>query len=716
MSIPLVERPRLVDELVAFTGRLVVISAPAGYGKSILAAQWLAADPRPGAWLSLDEADNDPNVLLTYLALAAGVSEGPFLDAEAGIDELLDLLTRVLATRTTGGILVLDDAHVISGDAAEVLTTLAVQVPAGSTLAVLTRDAPSFPATRGVLQGTVRRLGADDLAMTPTEAGALLEHSGIAEACDVVEALTDATEGWPAGLYLASLALREADDRMSAARGISGRQRMITDFFAEEVLPTIAPADLDFLLATAVLDRCCASLCDTVLDRTDTGAVLERLARTNRFVIPLDDLGEWYRYHHLFAEMLLGEARRRDRARVARVAARASQWWESRFEPDAAVTLALAADDRARAIELIARWSPFLQTDRRRVTVDRWLHAFDETEIFQTPALALTAAWNAALVGDAVAVQRFLRVVSQSPDEVPLPDGTQPIAAAAVLHALTTSEGLHALVTHAETAFASTAPQSPYRAAAAHLAAGGLLMLGDTERAEPYIEAAVAIGSAGLQPAQAQALANRARRDAYLGDLPAARRAVDEAIGIAEANWLTERPTVGFVFASSTLVHALVGIPTVAAEHRAQAVALLDRLEGMSPFHAACGYLECAESAVLTGDVDEATGLLGKAERRLRRLRDTGLLPFALARVGAAIARASGRTTTVLVERLSPAELRVLEYLPTHLSFGEIGEELFVSRNTVKSHAMAIYRKLGVTSRSAAVKEAGNFGLLDQGV
>ncbi len=164
------------------------------------------------------------------------------------------------------------------------------------------------------------------------------------------------------------------------------------------------------------------------------------------------------------------------------------------------------------------------------------------------------------------------------------------------------------------------------------------------------------------------------------------------------------------MYAIATLVHATDGSADLATAERCRATALLDRLDGMSPFHAVSGYLECAESALRTGDVDEATDLLAEADRRLRRLRDTGLLPFALERVGSAVSSATARPA-VLVEPLSPAELRVLAYLPTHLSFGEIGEELFVSRNTVKSHAMAIYRKLGVTSRSAAVKEAANLDL-----
>ena len=713
-STPLVKRPRLVDDLLAFPGRVVVLSAPAGYGKSILAAQWLAADPRPGAWLSLDASDNDPHVLLTYLALAAGVAEGHGLDTDAGLDEVLDLLRRLLAARTTPGLLVLDDAHLIAGDgpSAAVLTTLANHVPPGSTLAVMTREPPSIPTARGVLHGTARVIDARELAMTPDEAGALLAGSGIAAPDDAAEVLTRVTEGWPAGLYLASLVLRDADDLTAAARSISGRQRRITDFFTEEVLPTIAPDDLAFLLATAVLHQCGAGLCDAVLDRTDSGAVLERLARTNRFVIPLDDTGEWYRYHHLFAEMLLAEARRRDAATVSRVALRAADWWEARLEPDAAVTLALAAPDRERTVDLIDRWGPLLQTDRRRATVERWLSAFSEDEVRATPALAHAAAWGALLAGDIAGVHRYAAALDAAGDDERLPDGTPARAAADLMTALTTAAGLTAMADAATAARATFRVGSVHRSISALLEANARSLLGDFEGSADAADETIAVGRTQVVSSLAQGLAARARLDALRGAWDAAEVVIEEGIAVAEDHWFDERPAFGLAYATASLVSAHLGRVQRARDRRAVARPLVRRLDDVMPFLGALALIEMAESAVLTDDVDEATLLLSEAERRLRRLRDTGLLPFALERVGARISVMSVRSTASLVEPISPAEMRVLAYLPTHLSFGEIGEELFLSRNTVKSHAMAIYRKLGVTSRSAAVKEAGELGIL----
>jgi LuxR family maltose regulon positive regulatory protein len=253
---------------------------------------------------------------------------------------------------------------------------------------------------------------------------------------------------------------------------------------------------------------------------------------------------------------------------------------------------------------------------------------------------------------------------------------------------------------------------SVYRSVSALLEANARALLGDIEGCAHAAAETLTIGRAHGMSALAQGLAVQARLDAMSGAWTAAAAAIDEAIAIAEEQWFDERPAFGVVYATASLVHARNGRRDRARETRFVAIPLVRRLDDVTPFLASLALIEIAESALLTDDVGEATELLGDAERRLRRLRDTGMLPLARERVGAAISRASARRSPVFVERLSPAEMRVLAYLPTHLSFGEIGEELFVSRNTVKSHAMAIYRKLGVTSRSAAVKGAGELGIL----
>lgn len=716
----LVDRLRLVDALVAHTGRNVVVTAPAGYGKSTLAAQWSARDPRPSGWITIDGADRDPYLLLTYVAAALDAID-PLPDgsldrltrADLELEHLLDELAAVLASRPRPFLLVLDDVHLL-GDAIDnpVLRAVGRHRAPGSTMAFLTRAAPPLRVSRAIVGGELLCLEARDLALAPEETTALLHTVGFDPDDELATSVHELTEGWPAGVYMAALALRDSDDPRAAARDLRGRQRRIADFFSEEVLPALDPSDLEFLLATAVLDRCCGELCDAALERSGSGAVLERLARENRFVIPLDDVGEWYRYHHLFGDMLHAEQCRRDPDGAGAVARRASAWWEQQSDPDRAFWLALAAGERRRAIELVARFSPILQNSRRIPTVDRWIHAFADDEVVAEPALAVTAAWNALLTEDVERVQRFATAVELRSETGPFPDGTPPAAAAALLRALTTSRGLGEVRRDASRAFDEHPPTSPYRAIAALLDGAARHLLGETERGRERTETAIALGRVHLHPVVAQGLAMRARAEVIEGDWIAAARSIDEAMEVVEEHWLGERPAIGQVIGAAALVHAKVGRTDRADEERIRGRRLIERQDDVLPFLGAMTVVELAESALITGHVDEATELLGDAERRLRRLRDTGLLPFALERVGAMVSAQVRSPARPLVEPLSPAELRVLHYLPTHLSFGEIGEELFVSRNTVKTHAMAIYRKLGVTSRSAAVREATQHGLL----
>jgi len=714
------DRRDLVDMLTRFTGIHVAITAPAGYGKSTLAAQWCTADPRPTAWLSLDAADHDPYVLATYLGLALDAID-PLGDAEletltrrdVPTDELFGALRRVLATRPRPFLLVVDDVHLVEGAAEHpVLAVLGRHVPPGSTVAFVTRGTPPLRASREIVLGDLLRLDVTQLAMTTDETAAVLRAAGLDTDDATIAALHERTEGWAAGLYLAALALRDADDPGATIDGIRGRRREIADFFADEVLPALAPEDAEFLLATAVLGRCSGDLCDVALQRRGSGAVLERLARENRFVIPLDDTGDWYRYHHLFADMLEAELRRRDPATVDTVARRASEWWEARFDPDPAVFLALAGNDRARAIDLIARFGPLLQNGRLLPTVGRWLDQFSDDEIAAHLELAVVAAWNALLVGDVAGVHLGAAVVQRAPADATLPDGTGPDAAAALLRALTNSHGLTDMRAEAARAFAEHPERSMYRAVAATIESHTALLLGDWDGARTASDEAIARGRQGLAASYCHGLSNRARLASIDGDLELCDRSVEELRGNIREHWLDERPAMGLARSFVALHLARRGLAAAADEERRRTLPLIERLEDVTPFVVVSCLLELAEAAVLTGHVDDATDLLAEAERRLRRLRDTGLLPFAVERVRGLVAAATVSPAADLVDPLSAAERRVLQFLPTHLSFGEIGEELFVSRNTVKSHAMAIYRKLGVTSRSAAVKEAANLGLL----
>ena len=388
-----VGRTRLVDRLLATEATEIAISAPAGYGKSTLAAIWAERDERAFGWVTVDEADNDPVVFLTYLVLALD-SIGPVDDrlvddlttTPAPWRQVLTHLLDTLAAMPTPFVLVIDDAHRLAGPSAtDVLPAVASRIPATSALVTIGRGRAPYPSSRGLVAGRVLGLGVEDLAMDASEAAALLLAAGIEPDRWESDALHEKIEGWPAGLYMAALALRNADVPEQAVRHFTGGDHLVTEYFAEEILRAMSADDLDFLLSTAILTRLSGTLCDDVLGIVGSGATLERLANDNQFVIPLDHDGEWYRYHHLFGEMLLTEMRARQPDVVRDVAGRASAWFDERGEPEPAIEHALAVHDE-RAAALIFRHSPTMLATNRVDTVGHWLSQYAEQDIERVPA------------------------------------------------------------------------------------------------------------------------------------------------------------------------------------------------------------------------------------------------------------------------------------------------------------------------------------------
>ena len=354
-------RDALVERLCADEATELFIGAPAGYGKSTLLALWAERDERPFAWMTADEGDNDPVVLLTYLALALDSLTPPGFGlveqvtaTEYPWPEMLASIADAVAAMSTPFVLVVDDVHELEGTSrTKVLSAIARRVPPGSTIALGTRGRRPYPMSRGLLAGQSTEIGVGELSMDGGEAAALLRASGVEATREVADALHDKTEGWPAGLYIAALALRNADDPERAVQEFTGGDRSITDYVTEEILTAIPLDVVEFLLSTAVLSRLSGELCDHALGANGSGAVLDELARDNRFVIPLDHHGGWYRYHHLFGEVLLQAMRARDPARVQDVTRRASEWFAERGEVEPAVEHALAGStEDAPALDL----------------------------------------------------------------------------------------------------------------------------------------------------------------------------------------------------------------------------------------------------------------------------------------------------------------------------------------------------------------------------
>ncbi len=373
----LVERQRLIGRLRGADTPAVLLHAPAGYGKSVLLAQWARHDPRPFASLTLTDAHDDPALLLAGLIDAFAPIE-PLPDslretlgsARPNLDVMATRLEAALAARATGAVLVLDELeHLRSESSLRLLGAVLNGTGGRARLALATRATPPIHVPRLQAEGRLTLLDARDLVMTPGEARSLLVESGLVADEAEVETIVAKTEGWPVALYLAGLSRRERPQASLPDAGFGGDERNLVDYMREELLAAADPEDVDFLLRVAPLDRLGGELCDFVVEDEGSGARLAELARRNLLLIPLDRRDEWFRMHSLLAEMLRSELARRHPGDVARLAARASHWWEGAGDRDRAVGFAIAADDRVRAARLIWEAVPEFNTSGRHATI-----------------------------------------------------------------------------------------------------------------------------------------------------------------------------------------------------------------------------------------------------------------------------------------------------------------------------------------------------------
>jgi LuxR family transcriptional regulator, maltose regulon positive regulatory protein len=332
----LVSRVQLLDCLEASgTAPVVALCAPAGYGKTVLAAEWAKRDPRPFVWLSIDRHDNDPTVLLTYLAVGLDRVEpidptvlGVLASRGASISQtVLPRLGAALASKALPVVVVLDDVHLLHDqESLDAVAVLVDHLPTGSQLAVLSREKPPLPMARWRAEGRLAELGPRELAMSPPEAGSLLRAAGVELSDAEAAELTRRAEGWPVALYLAALANKASGQRGDTGFAFTGDDRFLADYLHAELLAHLPTERVAFLTRTAVLDRLTGPLCDAVLGSSGSAAMLESLERSNLLVIPLDRQREWYRYHPLFRELLRGELERSEPELVGTLTLRAARW------------------------------------------------------------------------------------------------------------------------------------------------------------------------------------------------------------------------------------------------------------------------------------------------------------------------------------------------------------------------------------------------------
>jgi ATP/maltotriose-dependent transcriptional regulator MalT len=418
----LVARPRLIAKLEPEAGRkLTLISAPAGFGKTTLLGEWVASrsDERSIAWVSLDEADNDPARFLSYLVAALQtideeIGEGILSSLRAPgsppIEALSGALLNELADIPGTLAIVLDDYHFIDSDHVHgIVAFLLERLPSNVHLVISSRVDPPLSLSRLRARNQMTELRATDLRFKPEEVAAfLLDVMGLELSAEDVAALGGITEGWIAGLQLAALSMRDREDATGFVRAFSGSHRDVLDFLTEEVLERQSERIRSFLLETSILERLTGELCDAVTDRDDGQELLETLERDNLFVVALDDERGWYRYHHLFADFLQGRLKHERPERLKDLHLRAASWYEHSEWASEAVEHALAAGDVELAARLVEHNAPALLQRSEGVTVDRWLTALPTGLVRSRSRLALARAILALIGGRVEEVEPLL--------------------------------------------------------------------------------------------------------------------------------------------------------------------------------------------------------------------------------------------------------------------------------------------------------------------
>src|SRR5213080_3633508 len=418
-------RPRLIERLnEGLQRKLTLIAAPAGFGKTTLLSAWVAGCDRQVAWLSLDKGESDPTLFLTYLVAALQTIAPTLGEGVLGAlqspqppppEAMLTALLNDLTTIRDQFVLVLDDYHVLDAKAVDhALSYLVEHLPPQMHLVIVTREDPQLPLARLRARGQLTELRAADLRFTPSEAAEFLNQvMGLSLSAADIAALEDRTEGWIAGLQLAALSMRGRDDVPGFIRAFAGDHRYIVDYLVEEVLQRQPEPVRSFLLQTAILDRLNGPLCDAVTGQEEGNARLEALERGNFFVVPLDDKRHWYRYHHLFAEVLSAHLMAEQPDQVSALHRRASEWYEQHGSTADAIRHALAAEDFGRAADLVELAVPAMRRNRQEATVLGWLKALPDVLVRARPVLSIHYAGALLLHGVLEGVEARLRDAEQ---------------------------------------------------------------------------------------------------------------------------------------------------------------------------------------------------------------------------------------------------------------------------------------------------------------
>ena len=720
-----VRRSSLIERLRRGEARPIVsVVGPAGYGKTTMLSQWAERNGQSFAWVSVDEPDNDPKVLLSYVAEALDAVEpidGRVFDALASPvssvpGSVVPRLGAAFSSMTSPVVLMLDDVHALhNSECRAALSVLADHVPGGSRLVLAGRAEPPLRIARLRAEGRILEIGPGDLSFTRAEAASLLRNAEVAVGEDDVAELHRRTEGWAAGLYLAALYLREGGALASAAVSFGGDDWLVSEYMESEFLARISRRQRLFLTRTAVLERMSGPLCEAVAELPGSAVTLADLARSNLLLVPLDRRGEWYRYHHLFRDMLLAELERREPGMITVLRRRAASWYLRNGRAEEALEYSMTAGDIDTAAGLVEKLVIPTHRQGRVTTIQRWLRWLeDQGGTEGRPMVAVLAALFCALMGRPVEAERWAYAVDRWQYGDPVrPSDPATEAWAAVLRTFLCRRGVEQMRADADEAVRRFAAQSFVTPAPLFLQGIARILGGDLDGGDESLQDGISVGEeVGALEDVALALCERSLLAMARSEWDRAQVLADRACTVLRRAGIAESYATPLVCAVQARTALHRGDVPAARQQLVSAQRLRHLLTYALPYFAVQARIELIRVHLALADLAGARMLTREVDELLRRRPGLGNLAGEAQALRARLSEERGSSAPG-ASALTAAELRLLPMLSTHLSFPQIAGELFLSRHTIKSEAMSLYRKLGASSRSQAVARSRELGLLE---
>ena len=719
----IIERPRITQALDAGgDAPFTLVAAPPGYGKTTAIRAWCEHRGCGLAWVTLDARDNDPDRLWTYVATAVdrirpGLGRGALQRLRipgTSTEDQIDALVNGLGAYEGDIAIALDDVYLVTDrDCLESIGYALTRLPPGVRLFAMTRTSPELRLSRVRASGGLVEVRARDLAFTVAETAELVDRGGVRGLDgDDVRILCERAEGWPAALALAILWLSTVDDPHAALHKFGAGNRFVAEYLSEEVFDALAPDVRDFLLRASVLRRFTAELCDGTLGRSDSATMLKGLESSTLLVTALERSG-WFEVHSLVAEFAALRLASTDPGAAALIHRRAAEWCAAHGMPVEAIGHAAAAgDDELVADILSAQQLPMFRNGGAR-TLLRWVRSLPEQVVLGHPDLAVGAATSALVVGHGtLELRRYLRLVDRARSELGGDVGPYVQAQAEMVRAATLGSVEEAVERgRLAVELARTSDDALVSALGAY--ARALYLAGADD------EAAAAAACAIEHPD----IERRPPGHAYARSTLALVTVGRGQLGHAREHATTAKRIVGRVGNSRTWLGAnaavALGSVLMAEGHLAEAEREFSYAEGffddeVPTLHHAWLLALLAGARCRRGRIDRAESGLAAARREMAALTDVGRLRAIADELESELGEARIRAGRgELLTTPSAAEAAVLRLLGSDLSTREIGAELYLSPNTVRTHIRAIYAKLGVSSRAEAVARATALGLLD---